>query len=37
MSAKQEATRIKRLNDLIKDSEAATNKWKDNIYKKVFR
>lgn len=34
MSAKQESTMIKRLNELIKDSEAGTNKWKDNKYKK---
>ena len=34
ISAKQEATRIKRLNELIADSEAGTNKWKDNIYNK---
>lgn len=34
MSAKQEATRLKRLNELIKHSEAATNPWKDNKYKK---
>lgn len=34
MSAKQEATRIKRLNELIADSEAETNKWKHNKYKK---
>lgn len=32
MSAKQESTRIKRLTGLIKDSEAGTNKWKDNKY-----
>ena len=32
MSAKQEATRLKRLNELIKDSEQGTNKWKDNKY-----
>jgi uncharacterized protein YdeI (YjbR/CyaY-like superfamily) len=29
MSAKQEATRIKRLNKLIADSEAHHNRWKD--------
>ncbi|MCC9070432.1 YdeI/OmpD-associated family protein [Flavobacterium sp. F-65] len=29
MSAKQEATRIKRLNELITDSEASKNKWKN--------
>lgn len=34
MSAKQEATRIKRLHELIADSEKGTNKWKDNKYKK---
>lgn len=34
MSAKQEATRLKRLNELIKDSESGTNKWKDNKYNK---
>jgi uncharacterized protein YdeI (YjbR/CyaY-like superfamily) len=34
MSAKQEATRIKRLHQLISDSEAGTNQWKDNKYKK---
>ncbi len=34
MSAIQEATRLKRLDELIKDSEAGTNKWKDNKYKK---
>ena len=34
ISAKQEATRIKRLNELIAESEAGTNKWKDNIYNK---
>ena len=34
MSAKQEATRIKRLNKLISDSAAGTNQWKDNKYKK---
>ena len=34
MSAKQEMTRIKRLNQLISDSEAGTNQWKDNKYKK---
>ena len=32
-SAKQEPTRIKRLNELISDSESGTNKWKDNKYK----
>jgi uncharacterized protein YdeI (YjbR/CyaY-like superfamily) len=34
MSAKQEATRMKRLNELIADSELGTNKWKHNKYKK---
>lgn len=34
MSAKQEATRLKRLLELIADSEASTNKWKDNKYNK---
>ena len=34
ISAKQEATQIKRLNELIADSEAGTNKWKDNKYNK---
>ena len=34
MSAKQEATRMKRLDTLIKDSEAGTNQWKDNKYTK---
>jgi uncharacterized protein YdeI (YjbR/CyaY-like superfamily) len=34
MSAKQEATKLKRLNELIKDSAAGTNKWKDNKYSK---
>jgi uncharacterized protein YdeI (YjbR/CyaY-like superfamily) len=34
MSAKQEATRIKRLKELINDSELLTNKWKDNKYSK---
>ena len=34
MSAKQETTRIKRLNQLILDSAAGTNQWKDNKYKK---
>ncbi len=34
MSAKQEVTRIKRLNELIADSEAGTNKWKHNKYNK---
>ncbi len=34
MTAKQEATRIKRLNQLIADSALGTNQWKDNKYKK---
>jgi len=34
MSAKQETTQIKRLNQLISDSVAGTNLWKDNKYKK---
>ena len=32
MSAKQEATKLKRLNQLITDSENGTNKWKHNKY-----
>ncbi len=32
MSAKQETTRLKRLQTLIADSEAGTNRWKDNKY-----
>lgn len=34
MSAKQEHTRIKRLHQLITDSEAGINQWKDNKYRK---
>lgn len=34
MSAKQETTKLKRLHELILDSENQTNKWKDNKYKK---
>jgi len=34
MSAKQETTQIKRLNQLISESAAGTNQWKDNKYKK---
>ena len=34
MSAKQETTKLKRLNELIADSQAGTNKWKDNKYNK---
>ena len=33
MRAKQEVTRLKRLDELIADSEAGTNQWKDNKYK----
>lgn len=36
MSAKQESTRIKRLNELINDCQLLTNKWKDNKYKKKY-
>ncbi len=32
MSAKQETTKLKRLHQLIKDSELGTNKWKHNKY-----
>lgn len=34
MSAKQEATKTKRLKELIQDSESGINKWKDSKYKK---
>lgn len=34
MTAKQKPTQIKRLNELIAQSEAGTNTWKDNKYKK---
>lgn len=34
MSAKQDATRLKRLNEIIADSAAGTNKWKNNKYNK---
>lgn len=34
MSARQETTRLKRLQELIKDSEMETNKWKHNKYNK---
>jgi len=34
MSAKQEKTRLKRLNQLISESATGTNQWKDNKYKK---
>ena len=33
-NAKQEATKLKRLDTLIKDSEKGTNQWKDNKYTK---
>lgn len=36
MSAKQEVTKLKRLNQLITESEAGTNQWKDNKYKKKW-
>jgi uncharacterized protein YdeI (YjbR/CyaY-like superfamily) len=34
MSAKQETTKLKRLNQLISESQEGTNQWKDNKYKK---
>ena len=34
MRAKQEPTQLKRLTELIADSEKGTNRWKDNKYKK---
>ena len=34
MSAKQETTRLKRLNQLIEESGQETNQWKDNKYNK---
>ena len=34
MSAKHETTQMKRLNQLMSDSAAGTNRWKDNKYKK---
>ena len=34
MNAKQKTTQAKRLNQLISDSAAGTNQWKDNKYKK---
>lgn len=34
ISAVQHKTKVKRLNELIADSTAETNKWKDNKYKK---
>jgi uncharacterized protein YdeI (YjbR/CyaY-like superfamily) len=36
MSAKQETTKLKRLNELIGDSEEETNKWKDSKYSKKY-
>ncbi|MGZ3867339.1 MAG: YdeI/OmpD-associated family protein [Bacteroidia bacterium] len=33
MDAKQEATQLKRLKELISDCEKLTNRWKDNKYK----
>lgn len=35
MSAKQEITKLNRLTQLITDSEAGTNQWRDNKYKNV--
>jgi hypothetical protein len=34
MRVKQETTQQERLNERIADSEAGTNKWNDNKYKK---
>lgn len=34
MNAKQESTQLKRLSQIIADSEAGTNRWKDNKYTK---
>ncbi len=34
MTAKQKSTQLKRLHDLIADSELGINKWKDNKYNK---
>lgn len=34
MSAKQETTQIKRLDQLISESASGKNQWKDNKYKK---
>jgi uncharacterized protein YdeI (YjbR/CyaY-like superfamily) len=34
MSAKQETTKLKRFNEIIADSQAGTNRWKDNKYNK---
>jgi uncharacterized protein YdeI (YjbR/CyaY-like superfamily) len=36
MSAKQETTRLKRLMQLMADSESGTNRWKDNKYIKKY-
>jgi uncharacterized protein YdeI (YjbR/CyaY-like superfamily) len=36
MRAKQDTTRLKRLKQLIADSEAGTNQWKDNKYIKKY-
>ncbi len=33
-SAKMETTKLKRLNELINDSEKETNRWKDNKFRK---
>ena len=32
MTAKQESTRLRRLREIIRDSESGTNRWKDNKY-----
>lgn len=37
MGAKQAPTRLKRLHQIIADSEQGTNQWKDNKYKKNYR
>jgi hypothetical protein len=37
MSAKLEGTKLKRLYELIADSDAGTNKWKDNKYNKPVK
>ena len=37
MSAKQEATQVKRFDQLIEASERGTNQWKDNKYNKKLR
>ena len=34
MNARQDTTKLKRLNELIADSQVRTNKWKDNKYNK---